>query len=752
MLQTRNEWLEVLDSIQEFLPKLYQAGNRLQGLLRNPIGPNFWEVFADFVEGIDDLYRTLLWLDQEKYEYAAESHLFGIEYGESASKLADHFKQINEYIDDEHFYYCSEYVEYEFSPYIQHLVCQLGPSESGMARRYEGNMTYLQMQHPDLFAYLGSAAFDQQKYNVVLSRNGMANLALESEGNKKTFFYSRFNPIKETDLWAETVVSADHEDAGHCFMFGFGLGYHALSYSKQAPYHTLYVYEPDEQLFLAALKIIDLQEIMAQAGIKRLVIGDMQQQRVLMLNSLMKNAKEKPLLLSLPVYNQINKINISAFTEEFKQIAADHLNLRVMYARYGEEWMENSLINAPSILFSPSIKGMRNLCKGVPAVIVGAGPSLEADIKQIKELRGHALVIAAGSAIQSCLYHGVVPNLIVSIDGGEANERVFQNIDITGIPVLFAPIIKYSILNQPQSPLIHVYLNNDLVVDRFLDVDDNDPIFRSTLSVTGIAIQAAAYLGAEMIILTGQDLSYPGERMYATGVEHVNKEGQKYFVNIADVRVENVKGGENVTTYALERILRDIEGLISDFPQVSFINTTVKGAKIYGAEWRSMNEVVMQVKGIQFNSAQFKQSIASLPLYGHQRVAAVVKKLENLPNELEVLNERLRQMAAIIHDINPVDRQLRGEESELIQQLSQMWRSFCTTEASFIMYYMVFWSDIDDFNGSFPLLTSSMPVVKKCKIINSEMKPLINKMLAYHTRLLEVSERVGLRIKQYISG
>jgi hypothetical protein len=634
------------------------------------------------------------------------------------------------------------------APFIQRLVCEFGPSESGMVSRYEENMAYLQEHHRDLFIYLGSKAFDSQNYTVELSRNGIANIAFETEDRKQLFFYSLYDPIKETEKWAETVVPADHEEVRHCFMFGFGLGYHALSYGKHAPYHSLYVYEPDVQLFLTALRIINLQETMAQAGIVRLVIGDMQDQRVQMLNSLMKNAKEQPLLVSLPIYNQVNKINISAFTEEFKKIASDQLNLRVMYARYGEEWMENSLVNAPSILFSPSIKGMRNYCKGVPAVIVGAGPSLEADIMHIKELRGRVLLIAAGSAIQSCLHHGVVPDLIVSIDGGEANERVFQNIDVSGIPILFAPIIKHSILNQPQSPLIHVYLNNDLVVDRFLEVVDGDPVFRSTLSVTGIAIQAAAYLGAETIILTGQDLSYPGERMYATGSAHVNEEIQKHFVDIADVRVENVRGGENVTTYALELILRDIEGLIDNFPQVSFKNTTAEGAKIRGTEWESMNKVVSQVRGIQFDTVQFKQTIASLPLYEHQRVAAVARKLENIPYELEALNERLCQMAVLIHDINPSDPHLRGDESDLILQLNHAWRSFCTTEASFIMYYMVFWNEINDFMGSFPLLTSSLPFNKKCKIINNEMKPLINKMIAHHTRFVEVSQRMIIRMQK----
>lgn len=60
---------------------------------------------------------------------------------------------------------------------------------------------------------------------------------------------------------------------------------------------------------------------------------------------------------------------------------------------------------------------------GIPAVVVGAGPSLDRRLDLVRDLARHAVVIAADTAARPLATAGVRPDLVVAVDPSETNAR-----------------------------------------------------------------------------------------------------------------------------------------------------------------------------------------------------------------------------------------------------------------------------------------------------------------------------------------
>src|SRR5690606_5297419 len=176
------------------------------------------------------------------------------------------------------------------------------------------------------------------------------------------------------------------------------------------------------------------------------------------------------------------------------------------------ESIENALINARRNLRTRSFRGLRDVCAGVPAVIAGSGPSLGLATDKLRAISDRVLLIASVSSIQQLLHHGLEPDLIVSIDPGEWNLRVFEKLDVSQIPFLYVPALKHSAIRDDRSPfLLHAYVDVDTLANYIMDPGDEDVILQTSTTVAGAAVQAAVWMGCRDIVFIGHDFSFPGD-------------------------------------------------------------------------------------------------------------------------------------------------------------------------------------------------------------------------------------------------
>lgn len=189
--------------------------------------------------------------------------------------------------------------------------------------------------------------------------------------------------------------------------------------------------------------------------------------------------------------------------------------------RFAPRYLTNSIRNIPAILRGHDVATLRDAYRGVPAVVVAAGPSLNAAIEPLRTARRRALVIAVDTALRPLLVGGVAPQLVVGMDPGIANLRHFLSLPECRDTWLVAEsaldpraahhfgdrTLWFRVANHQPWPWLRQH---------GIDVAQLD-VWGSVL--TG-AYQVACLAGCDPIVFAGADLAYPGGQSYARGTTY----------------------------------------------------------------------------------------------------------------------------------------------------------------------------------------------------------------------------------------
>lgn len=177
-----------------------------------------------------------------------------------------------------------------------------------------------------------------------------------------------------------------------------------------------------------------------------------------------------------------------------------------------------NLAHLPRSFYANKLEGRY---KAIPAIIVGAGPSLEQDIPMLKRLQTRALILAGGSAIRALGAHGIAPHFAVAIDpNAEEKERLETPF---AVPLLYSTRLHPDALSAWRGPLGYVRAGIGGMPEAWCEAKLGLtgkvlPIDRQSFTVTPVAVALAEMFGCSSATLVGVDLAYTGGRRYATGV------------------------------------------------------------------------------------------------------------------------------------------------------------------------------------------------------------------------------------------
>ncbi|QAY67762.1 6-hydroxymethylpterin diphosphokinase MptE-like protein [Paenibacillus protaetiae] len=741
----------ILMDIKHFLPDLIAACEVVEPMFYSTPDDNTWQQFGEIVEGIDDLYRTLNTVSSELGQPTAYSVLQK-DIQEAAAQLERHFQRLNDYVDQEDYTGVSDSIYGEFIPFFRRLYNQLGESAADCNSRFERNMRFLEQRFPAVYAEVNGCIPDDSEfghYQISYNHDGTPNVRVAAN-DAAVFLYSRYNTAREVKLWLNTLPDGDAHTSA--LFYGFGLGYHLQAYAQTYPHRRLSVYEPDTVLFRTAMQVVELEQLCQSIDLADLVVGSGKAERDRMFFRFLKYLKGEPALLALPVYNRLYAAEASQFAKDAQYAIFNYYSGLKTYKRFGLEWLTNSLYNLKATLTTPSIKGLKHKLNGVTAVIVGAGPSLEADIESLRALKDHAFIIAAGSSIQSLLHYGIEPHLIVSMDGGEPNYAAFKGLNYQHIPLLYTPMIKYRIIDEKPERLIHVHFSNDAATRHMMEWTDEDVIFTPNHSVTGTAIQAAIYMGCKRIVFTGQDLSYPNDQFYAPGARHASEEILSSLIDHAQLTIENVNGTFNRTNNGMRTTLADIEDLLAEHPDIEFMNTSSMGAKIKHTVWLPMRDVVEQLGESSFDFALFLRELGSLQLYDEERVAQIAAKAAQLPQNVKDCQHHLERILNSLKQTLSLGSTNEQKCRELFAEMDVLWGQVVSSPAFMSVYFLLFRNEFSQFERDLPELLHEEQMLKKAELAKEIFQPLIQAMLERTPELLAITEECKRRVQEAFAG
>ncbi|MBU2613754.1 DUF115 domain-containing protein, partial [Patescibacteria group bacterium] len=92
------------------------------------------------------------------------------------------------------------------------------------------------------------------------------------------------------------------------------------------------------------------------------------------------------------------------------------------------EWLNNLRVNFKHILECPDLTRLVNAFKGVPALVLGAGPSLDSSLNELSGFKGKAILLGAASVIGPLASLGMAPDVAVALEAKD-ESRQFNDAD-----------------------------------------------------------------------------------------------------------------------------------------------------------------------------------------------------------------------------------------------------------------------------------------------------------------------------------
>src|SRR3989344_787000 len=187
-----------------------------------------------------------------------------------------------------------------------------------------------------------------------------------------------------------------------------------------------------------------------------------------------------------------------------KELEKFHLAAHLIVSDAAGYWVKpiaNARANA-----APFKRGLffRDAFQNVPAVIVGAGPSLKKNGHLLKELKGRALIFAGGSALNAI---DVEPDFAAAIDA----EAPCRKYPFSEVPFCFQARVNPLNLSQMQGDKILFPDGSSNILNWLFEEEE---FFDGGWTVGNFLTGVASFWGCSPIIFVGMDLCYAGGEKY----------------------------------------------------------------------------------------------------------------------------------------------------------------------------------------------------------------------------------------------
>lgn len=400
---------------------------------------------------------------------------------------------------------------------------------------FEKNMKIIKEKDSALYAKLVDLQFEN-KYKIIESKNGLPNIEL---GNNK-YLHSKYDPENEAKKWADGINMTDKDSL---IIMGLGLGYYLDELIKRFPQKTILVIEPDIDMFYNLITIRDIKQYYNNSKITLIVELEQEIISAIINEHFYFNSIRKPIIIEIPAYNNLY---IEEIKELYEGIHRNIIEFRGNIATklfFANMWIDNGIRNLNNIKMDYSAKIFNNGFEEIPTIIVSAGPSLDKNVKLLKNMYNKALIIAVGSATNILEKNDIKTHMIMGIDGLKEESNIFKSLKSNEAIFLYAPTIHYESPKLYKGRKAWFGLDVQPTINEILNKYYVDyPILNSGPSVANIALSFAnKVLKSRMIIFIGQDLAYTNEKIYADGYvnyfqsEEVRDYNNKDFVLTKDI-------------------------------------------------------------------------------------------------------------------------------------------------------------------------------------------------------------------------
>jgi hypothetical protein len=438
---------------------------------------------------------------------------------------------------------------------------------------------------PDLYQNI------DQLHNIKIQQFNNKEIVKFVYKSKEYLTNSKYDSKDEIELLLSAI---DFSKDSIIFVSGLGNGEHLFEIKERMTKDSIvFIYEPNQDLIKYILSHKDMTPIFGDAPFLLLTGNDDVISALLLYYTqifyrLAYNI-QTVILPNYYVYNEQNIYILQKIRERITHILQNFGNsLEDMFMG-----IRNSYKNIDAYFNGNSINEIRGKYKGMPAVIVSAGPSLDKNINLLKKAYGKALIIANDASLDACKKQGVIPDVVSTIERVEATYKFYYKDKSFDEKIVLA---------SPGNIWPEIYKefpNKRIVTERvnygidewwrkfFEDIEFMD----QGHSCATVAFAVAKEAGCNPIILIGQDLAYSEGKIHSK-LTHTKHEGDNNDRNWDGHHVKGINGETLRSSEVYILFKKWFEYKIVTNPDLKVIDATEGGAYIEGSEVMTFKEAI----------------------------------------------------------------------------------------------------------------------------------------------------------------
>jgi len=435
---------------------------------------------------------------------------------------------------------------------------------------------------------------DTSGLSVCTTANGEQTLF---DARTNQYLHSKKNPSKEAKEWSQRVIAAN---PSLLVVFGIGLGWHwkeLQPWLQKRTLRRLIIIEDDLAVISHFLQSPCADLFFSDPQSTLLYINDDDEKKQAFQLISWNSYKERPAFIASPAYERYRKDLFDHLFTELTTEQIDTASVLDEFFTFGVDQLHNFGRNAFLWQKSKNGSSLFGAFKGVPAVVVGAGPSLDQEISSLKEIGTQALVLSGGSSIGALLQSGVIPHFAATVDPNPAQYLRLRQSQAFCLPTFYRSRALYEGLMNQKGPLFYLRGGDGYpIVEWFEEMFGIEgPVLDGGNSVTNMILEIAYALGCDPIIMVGYDLAYSGGNLYSKHVtESLSAKESASFSGSTRGELITGKGLKgSVLTEAKWMIeAKWIEAFQERHPDCSIINTAIDGLALKGISTMELKEAL----------------------------------------------------------------------------------------------------------------------------------------------------------------
>jgi len=281
-----------------------------------------------------------------------------------------------------------------------------------------------------------------------------------------------------------------------------------------------------------------------------------------------------------------------------------------------------------------------------PCFVVGCGPSLDGDLKYIKEHADNAIVISSGSALGPLLNAGITPDFQMEVENAgilPVMKYVAEHHDISNICLVTSTTVEPDIVDYFKRIIYH--FRPALAPYSLMSDDPKNTIPYHDPSVVNSSLGFAQDLGFREFYLFGCDMGTRDADMHHAKNSYHFAPGARLPINKFSIKVPANFGGSTYTSSGLNWVKSNVVAAVRAKQQGRIYYNCSDGAFLEGTVSKFAKSIKLPVQTSPAFKVDFvEQTVAHCPVMDQEQFAKIWR-----PDEIrEVLDDVFNELKDVL--------------------------------------------------------------------------------------------------------